>query len=151
MHACLNERTAHMINCVIADHILTDAQMPPPTTHAPKCQQGYAFMAHILHIKQLHSAANASEHFIGAFIDNTTGDVLEKPESHQIKQIQKGVATQLCKQIRTTVSGNTQHTRYRHLFFSFAKRKSPNTNPPHAATLSAMSGHKRMRSIALYS
>ena len=33
--------------------------------------------------------------------------------------------------------------------FSFTKRKSPNTNVPHTAALSAMSGHKRMRSIAL--
>jgi hypothetical protein len=40
--ARLNVRTAHMINCVIAEHILVKAQMPPPTTHAPTCRQGYA-------------------------------------------------------------------------------------------------------------
>jgi hypothetical protein len=51
--------------------------MPPPTTHAPTCQQGYAFTVHYLYTKHLPSAANASEHFIGAVINNTTGDVLE--------------------------------------------------------------------------
>ena len=66
-----------MINCVIAEHILAEAQMPPPTTRMPNCQQGYAFAAHLLHTKQLHSVANASEHFIGAVINNTTGDVLK--------------------------------------------------------------------------
>ena len=35
--ACLNKRMAHMINCVIADHILTDAQMPLPTMRVPNC------------------------------------------------------------------------------------------------------------------
>jgi hypothetical protein len=51
--------------------------MPPTTTHVPTCRQGYAFAAHLLHTKQLHSAANASEHFIGTVIGDTTGDVLE--------------------------------------------------------------------------
>ena len=75
--ARLNLRTAHMINCVIAEHILVEAQMPPPTTRVPTCRQGYAFAAHLLHTKQLRSAVNASEHFIGTVIDDTTGDVLE--------------------------------------------------------------------------
>ena len=66
-----------MINCVIAEHILVEAQMPPPTTRVPTCRQGYVFVAHLLHTKQLHSTANASEHFIGGVINNTTGDVLE--------------------------------------------------------------------------
>jgi hypothetical protein len=81
--ARLDKRTARIINCVIADHILTDAQKSLPTTRVPNCRQGYAFLAHILHTKQLHSAANASEHFIGAVIEDTTGDVLEYP--HLIK------------------------------------------------------------------
>jgi hypothetical protein len=36
--ARLNKHTAHMINCDIADHILTDAQMPLPTTCVPNCR-----------------------------------------------------------------------------------------------------------------
>ena len=51
--------------------------MPPPTTPGPTCQQGYAFTAHLLHTKQLHFAANPSQHFIDAVINNTTGDVLK--------------------------------------------------------------------------
>ena len=73
LHAC----TAHMINCVIAEHVLTEAQLPPPTTNAPSRRQGYAFAAHLLQHNKLSSAANASEHFIGAVIDNDTGAVLE--------------------------------------------------------------------------
>ena len=73
----LHVRTAHMINCVIANHILTEAQLPPPTTTATTCRQGYAFAVHLLQHNELHSAVNASEHFIGAVIDDNTGDMLE--------------------------------------------------------------------------
>ena len=75
--AHLNKCTAHMINCVIMEHILAEAQMPPPTTSVPTCRQGYDFVAHFLHTKQLHSAANTSEHFIGGVINDIPGDVLE--------------------------------------------------------------------------
>jgi hypothetical protein len=66
-----------MINCVIANHVLTEAQLPPPTTTPTTRWQGYAFAAHLLQHNELHSAANASEHFIRAVIDVDTGDVLE--------------------------------------------------------------------------
>ena len=70
-------RTAHMMNYVIANHVLADAQLPLLTKHAPTRLQGYAFAAHLIHNNELHSAVNTSEHFIGAVVDNTTGDVLE--------------------------------------------------------------------------
>ena len=70
-------RMAHMINCVIANHVLTNAQLPPPTTNAPTRRQGYAFAVHLLQHNELHSTANASEHFIGAVINDNMGDVLE--------------------------------------------------------------------------
>jgi hypothetical protein len=73
----LHARTAHMINCVIAEHVLTEAQLPPPTTTMPSCRRGYAFAAHLLQHNELPSAANASKHFIGAVIDNDTGAILE--------------------------------------------------------------------------
>jgi hypothetical protein len=73
----LHARTAHMINCVIAEHALTDAQLPPPITNVPACRQGYALAAHLLQHNELHFAVNASEHFIGAVIDDNTGKVLE--------------------------------------------------------------------------
>jgi len=73
----LHARTAHMINCVFADHALTDAQLPPPITNAPARRHGYALTAHLLEHNELHSAANASEHFIGAVINDDTGEVLE--------------------------------------------------------------------------
>ena len=73
---CLHARTAHMINCVIADHTLTNAQLPPPITNAPARRQGYALTAHLLQHNELPSAAKASEHFIGAVIDDDTGEVL---------------------------------------------------------------------------
>jgi hypothetical protein len=66
-----------MINCVIAEHILAEDQLPLPTTNAPSHQQGYAFAAHLLQHNELPSAANASEHFIGAVIDDDTGAMLE--------------------------------------------------------------------------
>jgi hypothetical protein len=68
-----------MINCVIAEHVLTKAQLPLPTTNAPSRQQGYAFAVHLLQHNELPSAAYeyASDHFIGAVIDDNTGAVLE--------------------------------------------------------------------------
>ncbi len=75
--ARLHERTAHMINSVIAEHVLTEAQLPPPTTNAPSHRQGFAFAVHLLQHNELPSSVNASEHFIGAVIDDDTGAVLE--------------------------------------------------------------------------
>jgi hypothetical protein len=66
-----------MINCVIAAHVLTEAQLPPPTTNAPSRRRGYAFAVHLLQHNELPSAVNASDHFIGAVIDDDTGAVLE--------------------------------------------------------------------------
>jgi len=66
-----------MINCVIAEHVLTNAQLPPPTMNAPARRQGYALAAHLLHHNEQHSAETTSEHFIGAVLDDDTGAVLE--------------------------------------------------------------------------
>ena len=124
--------------------------MPPPTTHVPTCRQGYAFVAPLLHTKQLHSAANASEHFIGVVIDNTTGDVLEH------RHLINWTNTERCRNTALQTNWDDCFRGYATYLaqtpvFSFAKRKSPNTNAPHTAALSAISGHKRMRSIALNS
>jgi hypothetical protein len=76
-HTHLHARTAHMINCIIAEHVLNVAQLPPPSTHAPIRRHGYALAAHLLQHNELHSAAyTSSEHFIGAVIDDDTGEVL---------------------------------------------------------------------------
>ena len=76
-HTHLHARTAHMINCVIAEHVLTDTQLPPPIRHAPAHRQGYALAAHLLHNSEQHSTETTSEHFIGAVLDDDTGAVLE--------------------------------------------------------------------------
>jgi len=76
-HTRLHARTAHIINCVIAKHVLTAAQLPPPRSTTPALRQGYALAAHILHPHEQHSAETTSEHFIGAVIDDDTGAMLE--------------------------------------------------------------------------
>jgi hypothetical protein len=76
-HTRLHARTAHMINCVIAEHIITDAQLPPSSTNAPMHRQGYALAAHLLQQNEQHSTENTPEHFIGSVLDNDTGAVLE--------------------------------------------------------------------------
>jgi hypothetical protein len=76
-HIRLHAHTPHMINCVITEHVLTDAQLPPPITNTPARRQGYALAAHLLHHNKQHSAETTSEHFIGAVLDNDTGAVLE--------------------------------------------------------------------------
>jgi len=136
-----------MINCVIANHVLTNAQLPPPTTNAPTCRQGYAFAAHLLQHNELHSAANASEHFIGAVIDDDMGDVLEYLhliKSDTYKQIwERSFANELGRlfqDIRDLAQIRVS---------SFEKRKSQNTSAPPTVASSAMSSRKRWRSIAL--
>jgi hypothetical protein len=76
-HTHLHARTAHMISCVIAEHVLTDAQLPPPIMNTPARRQGYALAAHLLQHNELPSAENTSKHFIGAVLDDDTGEVLE--------------------------------------------------------------------------
>jgi hypothetical protein len=66
-----------MINCVIAEHIITDAQLPPSNTKAPVHHQGYALAAHLLQQNEQHSTENTPTHFIGAVLDDDTGAVLE--------------------------------------------------------------------------
>ena len=66
-----------MISCVIAEHVLTDVKLPPPITNTPARRQGYALAAHLLQHNELPSAENTSEHFIGAVLDDDTGEVLE--------------------------------------------------------------------------
>ena len=66
-----------MINCVITEHVLTDAQLPPPITNTPTRRQGYALAAHLLHHNKQHSAETTSKHFIRAVLDDDTGAVLE--------------------------------------------------------------------------
>jgi hypothetical protein len=66
-----------MINCVIAEHILTDVQLPPQITKAPVHQQGYALAAHLLQYNEQHFTENTPEHFIEAVLDDDTGAVLE--------------------------------------------------------------------------
>ena len=61
-----------MINCVIAEHILTDAQLPPPITNALARRYGYALAAQLLQHNETHSAESTSEHFIGAVLDDNT-------------------------------------------------------------------------------
>jgi len=77
--ARLHARTVHMINCVIAEHVLTEAQLPLPTTNTPARQQRYAFAAHLLQHNEAPVAAHAyaSSNFIGAVIDDDTGAALE--------------------------------------------------------------------------
>jgi hypothetical protein len=76
-HAHLSVRTAYMTNCVIADHVFAEAQLPTSNKKVPTLQQCYAFVAHFITNNQLHASVNASEHFIGAVIKDPTRDMLE--------------------------------------------------------------------------
>jgi hypothetical protein len=70
----LRERTAHMINCVIADAISTTHSLLPPLS---PLSFGYAFAIHHLATTEWHSAALATQHFLGAIIDEDTSKMLE--------------------------------------------------------------------------
>jgi hypothetical protein len=72
----LRARTAHMINCVIVAKLMPLAVNP---MSAPPTAISYAFAAHQLTIKN-----HVAHHFIGAIIDNKTGDMLEN--CHLVKK-----------------------------------------------------------------
>ena len=65
----LRARTAHMINCVIAAELMPSTVNP---ASAPPAAIGYAFTAHQLAIEN-----QVAHHFIGAVIDNKTGNMLK--------------------------------------------------------------------------
>jgi hypothetical protein len=70
----LRLRTAHMINCVIADKL-----MPTPSLCScpPLLHWRYALAAECIFLKTISPPSHSTVHFIGAIIDNDTGDVLE--------------------------------------------------------------------------
>jgi hypothetical protein len=63
-----------MINCVIADKL-----MPTPSLCScpPLLHRGYAFAAECIFLETISPPSHSTVHFIGAIIDNNTGDVLE--------------------------------------------------------------------------
>jgi hypothetical protein len=63
-----------MINCIIADKL-----MPTPSlhTHSPLLHCGYAFVAESILLETISPPSHSAIHFIGAIIDNNTGDVLK--------------------------------------------------------------------------
>ncbi len=63
-----------MINCVIAEEL-----MPTPSLHTrpPSLHGGYAFAAESIFLETISPPSHSTVHFIGAIIDNDTGDVLE--------------------------------------------------------------------------
>jgi hypothetical protein len=65
---------AHMINCVIAEELMSTPALCacPPSLH---CR--YAFAAECILLKTISPPSHSTVHFIGAIIDNNTGNVLK--------------------------------------------------------------------------
>ncbi len=63
-----------MINCIIADAFSTSQHQAPPSL---PLEVGYAFAIHHLATSEWHTAALATQHFVGAIIDEETGKMLE--------------------------------------------------------------------------
>jgi hypothetical protein len=70
----LRLRLVHMINFIIAEEL-----MPTPAlcTCAPSLCHGYAFAAECILLETISPPSHSTIHFIGAIINNDTGDVLE--------------------------------------------------------------------------
>ncbi len=81
----LRLRTAHMINCVIADNL-----MPTPSLclHIPFLYCGYAVAAQSILLETISPPSHSTINFIGTIINDDTGNVLEyrhlmKKEKHK--------------------------------------------------------------------
>jgi hypothetical protein len=70
----LRLRSAHMINCVIVEEL-----MPTPAlcTCPPSLYCGYAFAAECILLEAISLPSHSTVHFIGAIINNNTGNVLK--------------------------------------------------------------------------
>jgi hypothetical protein len=70
----LRLRSAHMINCVIADEL-----MPTPAlcTCLPSLHCGYAFVVECILLETISPPSHSTVHFIGAIMDNDKGNFLE--------------------------------------------------------------------------
>jgi hypothetical protein len=73
-HNQLRLFTAHMINCITAEEL-----MPTPSlcTCLPLLHHGYAFTAESILLGTISPPSHSTVHFIGAIIDDDTGDVLK--------------------------------------------------------------------------
>ena len=147
-HTRLHAYTAHMINCVIAEHVLTATQLPPPSTTTPTRRQGYALAAHLLHHNEHHSAETTAEHFIGAVLDDDTGAALEyqhliKSEKYRSIWVHS-FANELgdCSRAYATYLAQTHVSSSRNF-------KSRHTSAPPTVASAATIAYKRKRSIAL--
>ena len=137
-----------MINCVIAEHVLTTTQLPPPSTTMPARRQGCALAAHLLHHNEHHSAETTAEHFIGAVLDDDTGAALEyqhliKSEKYRSIWVHS-FANELgdCSRAYATYLAQTHVSSSRNF-------KSRHTSAPPTVASAATFAYKRKRSIAL--
>ena len=63
-----------MIDCVIAEELIPT---PALCTCPPSLHCGFAFTAECILLETISPPSHSTVHFIGAIIDNDTGDVLE--------------------------------------------------------------------------
>jgi hypothetical protein len=70
----LRRCSAHMINCVIAEELIPT---PAFCTHPPSLCRRYAFAAKCILLETISPPSHSTVHFIGAIIDNNTGNVIK--------------------------------------------------------------------------
>jgi hypothetical protein len=73
-HNQLRLRSTHMINCVITEELMLT---PALCTRPPLLNPGYAFAAECILLETISPPSYSTVHFIGAIINNDTGDVLK--------------------------------------------------------------------------
>jgi hypothetical protein len=94
----LQLHTTHMINCIIADELMPTSSL---CTHPPSLHHVYAFAAQSNLLETISPPSHSIIHFIGANIDNDTGNVLKY--QHLMNQARLG--TRFCQQTRETFPG----------------------------------------------
>jgi hypothetical protein len=73
-HNQLQLHTAYMINCLIAEKLMPTLSL---CTRPPLLHCGYAFAAKCTLLETIFPPSHSTIHFIGAIIDDNTGDVLK--------------------------------------------------------------------------
>jgi hypothetical protein len=133
-----------MINCIIVEEL-----MPTPAlcTCPPSLCWGYAFAAECILLETISPPSHSTVHFIGAIIDDDTGDVLKYCHLMKMDKCKKVWAHGFANEIRQLFQGIRGVHSTDTCFFIPKSLVSAHKRPP-MDTFAAFTNHRRKRNIA---
>jgi hypothetical protein len=143
-HNQLRLCTAHMINCVIMEEL-----MPTPSlcTHPPSLHRRYAIVAESILLETISPPSHSTVHFIGAIIDDNTGDVLKYQHLMKMDKHSRCGPTVLPMKLGNSSRISEMSPALTHAFSS-PSHLFQLTNAPPTAAFAAITNHRRMSELS---